>query len=510
MSSQSSSRNSAVKATLKVYSEMRDDQSCKLAMRFTQLKIVLATHKILGYCHKVKSMRLQHYFDVLLLTKTQNTLSIPIINKPQQVQMQYLTPPTKKKSVKFQPKCSIASCLVLKSIMNKHVRRYFTILQYNQNLKIRQNSFNNILFQLFRKKQTQNFGILKKKHLQSKTFRRISLIINKKINSIQFEVLLNVLNYIYNTNIPSQQVSLLDSEFSQQQQMTQGHNHDIHEHEINNQMMSAKEQLAMKFASTSLLIGILSQVMIKAQFAFLLHLRSGQNSKQDVREVKSIDISENFDQSLIEEEKIKPKIIAANQIYHFLNQQLKKYFEQINEGPSRITRPSIKFFKADKKHKSQNQNLKLLILGQKIFKEDDPQQKSTDITVNEKKGSFKALPGVRYVTQYSDISKNAFSDSEVTEKSIITDCVKTLDNIQTSVLMKNETNQTQQHRPNDKKEKLNSAIQQFLTPNMTNKNSPQKVSKKTIEQQVEKKFSKLQLLYSLPIIIIIFIVILMK
>jgi len=62
-----------------VYSEMKEDESCKLAMRFTQLKIVLATHKLVGFCYKIKSVRLQHYFDVLLLTKTSNTNSIPIL-----------------------------------------------------------------------------------------------------------------------------------------------------------------------------------------------------------------------------------------------------------------------------------------------------------------------------------------------------------------------------------------------------------------------------------------------
>ncbi|CAD8174664.1 unnamed protein product [Paramecium octaurelia] len=511
MSSQSSQRNSAVKATLKVYSEMKEDQSCKLALRFTQLKIVLATHKIVGICHKIKAVRLQHYFDVLLLTKTPNANPIPILNKNQQGQIQYFTPPTKKKSVKFQPKCSIAPCLLIKSMYKKRVRSYFNILQYNQNKKNKQISFNTILIRFFRKKQTQHFQILKARVLQSKIFRRITLITKQKIKSMQLEALLTISQYIYNANIPSQQISLLDSEFSQQQQLQQQTLQDLQEHEINNQLMSAKEQLAMKFASTSLLIGILSQVMIKAQFAFLFHLSSGCNQKLDIREIKSIDISENLDQSQIEEDKIKPKIIAANQINHFLVQKLKQYFDQINQAPSKISRPSIKFFRGDKKLRSQNSNLKLLILGQKIFKEDDPQQKSTDITVNEKKGSFKALPGVRYVTQYSDISKNAISDSEVTEQSIITNSVNTLQTIQTSVLVQNYSNhQTVQNKPGEKKETLNSAIQQYLIPAKSQKNSPPKVSKKTIKKQVENKFSKLKLLYCFPIILIIFIVILMR
>ncbi|CAD8070711.1 unnamed protein product [Paramecium primaurelia] len=511
MSSQSSQRNSAIKATLKVYSEMREDQSCKLAMRFTQLKIVLATHKIVGICHKIKSIRIQHYFDVLLLTKTSNTNPIPILNKNQQGQIQYLTPPTKKKNVKFQPKYSIAPCLLIKSIYNKRVRNYFYIILYNQNKKNQQISFNTILFQLFRKKQTQNFQILKTRIQQSKSFRRISLITNQKIKSIKLEVLLKISQYLYNANVHSQQVSLLGSEFSQQQQIQQLTIQDIQENEINNQLMSAKEQLAMKFASTSLLIGILSQVMIKAQFAFLFHLSSGCNQKQDIREIKSIDISENLDQSQIEEEKIKPKIIAANQINHFLIQKLKQYFDQINEVPPRISRPSIKYFKGDKKLRSQNSNLKLLILGQKTFKEDDPQQKSTDITVNEKKGSFNALPGVRYVTQYSDISKNAISDSEVTEQSIITDCANTLQTIKTSVKVKNQLNhQTQHNKQNEKKEKLNSAIQQYLIPIKSQKNTPPKVSKQIIEKKVESKFSNLKMLYCFPFIIILLIVILMR
>ncbi|CAK81556.1 unnamed protein product (macronuclear) [Paramecium tetraurelia] len=461
MSNQSSQRNSAVKATLKVYSEMKEDQSCKLALRFTQLKIVLATHKIVGICHKIKAIRLQHYFDVLLLTKTPNAnpIPMPILNKNQQGQIQYLTPPTKKKSVKFQPKFSIAPCLLIKSMYNKRVRSYFNILQYNQNKKNKQISFNSILMRLFRKKQTQHFQILKTRLLQSKIFRKIALITKQKIKSMQLEALLTISQYIYNANIHSQQVSLLDSEFSQQQQLEQQTLQDLQEHEINNQLMSAKEQLAMKFASTSLLIGILSQVMIKAQFAFLFHLSSGCNQKLDIREIKSIDISENLDQSQIEEDKIKPKIIAANQINHFLIQKLKQYFYQINQVPSKISRPSIKYYRGDKKLRSQNSNHKLLILGQKIFKEDDPQQKSTDITVNEKKGSFKALPGVRYVTQYSDISKNAISDSEVTEQSIITNSVNTLQTIKTSVLVKNQSNhQTFQNKPGEKKETLNSAI----------------------------------------------------
>ncbi|CAD8167080.1 unnamed protein product [Paramecium octaurelia] len=508
MSNQSSSRNSAVKATLKVYSEMREDGGCKLAMRFTQLKIVLATHKLVGFCYKLKSTRLQHYFDVLILTKKPNIHSVSILNKPQQGQNYYLTPPTKKKSVKFQPKYSIAPFLLLKSIIQQHLRRNFNILRYNQNRKKRHSSFTTILQQLFRRKQSQNFRILKTRLLYSKTFRRISFMINQKIKSIQLEVLLTTSQYIYNNNRNSQQESLLDSEFSQQLQTLQESKNDIQDYEINNQMMSAKEQLAMKFASTSLLIGILSQVMIKAQFAFLLHLRSGNNQKLDIREIKSIDISENLDQSLVEEEKIKPKIIAANQINHFLIQKLKNYFEQIREGPSRISRPSIRLFRGDKKSKPENSNIKLLLTGQKIFKEDDPQQKSTDITANEKKSSFKALPGVRYVTQYSDISKNANSDSEATEQSIITDYANTLHSIQTSILMKNQTNQP--HKQNERKETLNSAIQQYLSPIKSQKHSPEKEFKKTIENKKESNYSKLTLLYCFPIIIILCIVILMK
>ncbi|CAD8210300.1 unnamed protein product [Paramecium octaurelia] len=297
----SSERKTQVKATCKVLCEMREDQSSKLAVKFTQLQIVLATQSIIQVISKFRSAKLQTYFWILLQDRriihpSPQNHSIESISLPQVVDdWSYLQIQNKTKLKQRHHNQSPSPWIlmqVLNKIKQKQQRSFYQLM--NQNAKICQGTL------LLRK-------FIKKLH-----------------NLQKCSSLLCIVQFAQNY----QNCSLLDcsKQDSDSMQIQQQQQKDINIEEI-----SIKEQLAIKFASTTILASLLNSKHINLNFYFFLNfLRCQQNKSQFIRDVnlyQGIEVSQvNYDQSSLQENQ---QVIAAQNLHSFLFIKLQNYFQAI-------------------------------------------------------------------------------------------------------------------------------------------------------------------------------------
>ncbi|CAD8111556.1 unnamed protein product [Paramecium primaurelia] len=297
----SSERKTQVKATCKVLCEMREDQSSNLAVKFTQLQIVLATQSIIQVISKLKSAKLQTYFWILLqdrriIQQFGQNHSIESISLPQVVaDWSYL--------------------------QNQHKNRL-------KQRHLNQNPSTWILIQVLNKikqKQQRSFYKLMNLHLKlCKGTLLLLKVIKKHHYKQKCSSYLCIIQFVQN----KQNCNSLDNseqDFNPIQLQKQ------QKKDSNIEVISVKEQLAIKFASTTMLASLLNQKHIKIHFYFFLNfLRCQQNKSQFIRDInlyQGIEVSQvNYDQSSLQENQ---QIIAAQNLHSFLFIKLQNYFQAI-------------------------------------------------------------------------------------------------------------------------------------------------------------------------------------
>ncbi|CAD8124452.1 unnamed protein product [Paramecium sonneborni] len=301
----SSERKTQVKATCKVLWEMREDQSSKLAVKFTQLQIVLATQSIIQVISKFKSSKLQTYFWILLqdckpIQQTSYNHSIQSISLPQVVEdFSYLTIQPKYKT-KQRHHSLIIFTQIITQVLNQNrqnqQRNLFLIMkQYHQ---LHQGTL--LLFKFIRKHHHQQ---------QCNSF---LAIMQYNQNSLKLNSL-DCSNQDINYNINSMQLL---------QKQQEGNNIEV---------ISINEQLAIKFASTTMMTSLLNDIHRKINFYFFLKiLRYQQNNFQLIKDLnitQEIEVSQViYDQSSLQENQ---QIIAAQNLHSFLFIKLQNYFQAI-------------------------------------------------------------------------------------------------------------------------------------------------------------------------------------
>ncbi|CAD8122087.1 unnamed protein product [Paramecium sonneborni] len=297
----SSERKTQVKATCKVLWEMREDHSSKLAVKFTQLQIILATQSIIQVISKFKSVKLQTYFWILLqdckvLQQSPQHHSLKSISLTQVVQdfsYSNIRSKIKSKQLHYSLTSSISILMqVLNQIKQKQQRALF--LQLKQKHKLLKGTL--LLFKFIKKHQHQQ---------QCNSFLAIMLYhqIQQNCNSLDSS----------NQDFHSMQLQ------KKQQQ------------DNNIEVISIKEQLAIKFASTTILTSLLYDKHRQINFFFFLNLlRYKQNQFQFIRDLNlSQDIEVNqvfYDQSSKQENQ---KTLGAQNLHQFLLIKIQNYFEAI-------------------------------------------------------------------------------------------------------------------------------------------------------------------------------------
>ncbi|CAD8201602.1 unnamed protein product [Paramecium pentaurelia] len=288
-----SERQTQVKATCKVLYEMREDQSSKLTVKFTQLQIVLATQSIIQLISKFKSAKLQTYLRILIqdsIFRQPSLHPIKSIPLPKDIddclQIQIKHKPEYKQRHHFQ------------------TQKGWILMQTLNKLKQKQQRF---LFQLINKhiklcKGTQKIIKFIKKYNKQQQCR--SLIFIMQINQ----------NYLFEYNwkdIEQTQLQLIQKQDS------------------SIELISIKEQLAIKLASTTNFTSLLNEKYRKMNFYFFLKfLRYQNNQSQLISNLQQgIEINQsNYNQSYIQENQ---QIIAAQNLHSFLFIKLQNYLQTI-------------------------------------------------------------------------------------------------------------------------------------------------------------------------------------
>ncbi|CAD8201409.1 unnamed protein product [Paramecium octaurelia] len=293
----SSERKTQVKVACKVLCEMREDESSKLAMKFTQLRIVLATQSLLHKLQKYKSSKLQTYFWILQQERKtiqpngfldlNQTISLPpamddlsnnqIREQIQQDQSQQIP---------------IASAIVLSHLLKRLVNQ-----QQRLTLKRIRAQSN------FIKGITQIKNLIKK--CQKRTF---------------YLSILNIMRCNQNRKVFKTSVLDQDHEIVPQDQM---------EEQIIQQPeeMSMKEQLAIKFASITILTSILNEKIKKQQFQLFFNIIKGhfQLNKQ-LSFSQMNEITQIYEQSFLDQN---PIATGSQRLSRIIQLKLKDYFNEI-------------------------------------------------------------------------------------------------------------------------------------------------------------------------------------
>ncbi|CAK68671.1 unnamed protein product (macronuclear) [Paramecium tetraurelia] len=305
----SSDRKTQVKVACKVLSEMREDESSKLAMKFTQLRIVLATQSLLHVLQKYRSAKLQTYFWIIQQERKTTphhcfqdltqAISLPpglddISNHQNRVQTQqdsYQQMPT-------------ATAIVFYEILNKIVMQ----------------------------QQKSTFKRIKEQSNIYKAITKITKFIKQCQKRSYYLALFNIMRSNQNRKICK--ISVLDqnheipSEEEQQEQIIDHH-----------EEFSIKEQLAIKFASTTIITSILNEKIKKQQFALLFNMMRGQFQNKQLSLMRTNEITQIYEQPYLEQILLKQvliifvmqSIIDQTVIYKILKHfnQIMSYFLQI-------------------------------------------------------------------------------------------------------------------------------------------------------------------------------------
>ncbi|CAD8109974.1 unnamed protein product [Paramecium primaurelia] len=151
-----SERQTQVKATLKVLYEMREDQSSKLAVKFTQLQISLATQSIIHLISKFKFAKLQTYLRILIqdsIIRQPSLYAIESISLPKDIDDFLLIQIKHKPEYKQRHHFKTQKGWILMQTLNKLKQKYngfyfnslINILNYAKELRKFTNSSQNIL-----------------------------------------------------------------------------------------------------------------------------------------------------------------------------------------------------------------------------------------------------------------------------------------------------------------------------------------------------------------------------
>ncbi|CAD8172032.1 unnamed protein product [Paramecium pentaurelia] len=410
----SSERKTQVKVACKVLCEMREDESSKLAMKFTQLRIVLATQSLLHKLQKYKSSKLQTYFWILQQErKTIQHNSFLDLN-----QTISLTP-------------------VMDDLQNNQIREQIQQDQYPQI----STTTVIVLFHLLKKLINQQQKLtLKKIKAQSNFCKGITQITNLIKNYQKRSYYLCIFNLMRcNQNKKVLKTSVLDQnqEIPPENQM---------EEEISQQQeeMSMKEQLAIKFASITIITTMLNEKIQKQQFQLFFNIIRGQfqlNKQLSFSQMN--EITQIYEQPFLDQNHI---VLGTQLLCQIFNIKLKDYFQE------------IKTYKLTSKHKNgdfinillQNKNVEQSINNsyedlytQRVLysqSKNDEEENENEIQILENNDQFKMPCSLQHITDIDDSYKEedqkiseVFNEKELPQQKVIVQNNKHQDLIKNAV-----------------------------------------------------------------------------
>ncbi|CAD8121137.1 unnamed protein product [Paramecium sonneborni] len=292
----SSELKTQVKVACKVLCEMREDESSKLALKFTQLRIVLATQSLLHKLQKYKSAKLQTYFWILKQErKTLYTNGFVDLNE-----IKYLPP-------------------VIEDLSNNQIRQQISQEQQQEIPTAKVIVLYHILNKLLSQQQKQSFKRIKSQSNYCRAILQITNFIKQCHKRSQYLSIINIMRCNQNRKILK--TSVLDQNHMIQPEEEQS----TIQQEVE---MSIKEQLAIKFASTTILSSILNEKIKKHQFSLFFNIVRGQLLNKQLSFSQTNEITQIYEQSFIDQN---PNRInnGTQRICLILNARLKDYFIEI-------------------------------------------------------------------------------------------------------------------------------------------------------------------------------------
>ncbi|CAD8123525.1 unnamed protein product [Paramecium sonneborni] len=383
----SSERKTQVKVACKVLCEMREDESSKLAMKFTQLRIVLATQSLLHKLQKYKSAKLQTYFWIL--QKDRKTIQANgFLDLNQTISL----PP------------------VIEDLSNNQIRQQIQPDQYQEIPIATGIVLNHVLNKIVNQQQRQALKRIKYQSNYCKGLLKISNFVKECQIRSQYLSILNIMRYHQNKKILK--TSVLD-----QNQMIQ---QEDEESSINQQEeMTLKEQLAIKFASTTMLSSILNEKIKKHQFSLFFNIVRGQFQNKQLSFSQTNEITQ-IEQSFLEQNPNRIEI-GTQRLYSILNEKLKEYFleiktfQQENEQENRDTVNTL----ISKKSSEQSDNdsyqdlytQRILPTQSKQFE----QETENGLQISERNMEFKMPCSLQHITDIDDSTKEGEQKKQESE-----------------------------------------------------------------------------------------------
>ncbi|CAD8193436.1 unnamed protein product [Paramecium octaurelia] len=292
----SSERKTQVKVACKVLSEMREDESSKLAMKFTQLRIVLATQSLLHILQKYRSAKMQTYFW--------------IIQQERKIRPNHyfydLTQP-------------ISLPRVIDDISNHYNRQLTQQDSYQQMPNATTIVLCQILNKIVMQQQKSTFKRIKEPSNIYKAITQITKFINQCQNRFQYLVLFNIMRSNQNRKICK--TSVLDQNHEILSEEEQYEQSIVHPDEF-----SIKEQLAIKFASTTIITSILNEKIRKLQFALLFNMMRGQFQNKQLSLMRTNEITQIHEQSYLDDN---PTLRGSSHLCSVVYKRLSAYLQDI-------------------------------------------------------------------------------------------------------------------------------------------------------------------------------------
>ncbi|CAD8104555.1 unnamed protein product [Paramecium primaurelia] len=367
----SSERKTQVKVACKVLCEMREDESSKLAMKFTQLRIVLATQSLLHLLQKYKSAKLQSYFWIIQQerkTTKHNGFIVP------------------NQTISLQP--------VIKDLSNHQIRVQIYLMQYQQIPTVTAIVLNHVLNKIIIQQQKSIFKRIKAQSNIYKAITQIKNFIQQCQKRSQYIGLINIMKCNQNRKI--QKTSVLDQ------------NHEIQsEDELSEQIidhpeeMTIKEQLAIKFASTTIISSILNEKIKKQQFALFFNILRGQFQNKQLNLSQTNEITQIYEQSYLDQD---PILIGTSHLCSVVYARLKDYQQEIkkvNQNKELLIEDSLHTLILCKHSEQSNNNSYEDLYTQRIlpsqFKHEE-EENDNEIQILENNNYFKMPCSLQHIT----------------------------------------------------------------------------------------------------------------